>query len=321
MAKRDRLPDELLSRAFSTRRALELGVTPDRLRSSDLVAPYPGVRVAGPTPDSAAKLVAAYQPRLRATDVVSHVSAAHLWGMPLPQRLSLPISIDISATAPGRAPEARGVRGRQLALADDEVRQIGGIGVTSPALTWCLLGSILSIEDLIAVADYIVTPTRTRTALATLAELEECTLGRAGMRGVVATQRALPWVRVGPLSRPETLLRVVLVWAGIPEPAINTRILDSEGRFLAMPDIAWPDYRLASEYEGDYHRVERGQFHHDIGRIERMADEGWGVVRVSAPALFDETSVLVARIARRLTERGWSPPRPLDMRKVGRLRR
>lgn len=241
--------------------------------------------------------------------------------MPLPHLLSLPITIDISAMAPGRAPEARGVRGRQLTLAADDVREIGGVRVTSPSLTWCLLGGILSIEDLVAVADYVITPTRTRAALATLAELEECTLHRAGMRGVAAAQRALPWVRSGPLSRPETLLRVVLVWAGIPEPVINTRILDSEGRFLAMPDIAWPDYRLASEYEGDYHRVERGQFHHDIGRIERMADEGWGVVRVSAPALFDETPALVARVARRLAERGWVAPGRLDMRKVGRLRR
>jgi len=206
-------------------------------------------------------------------------------------------------------------------LSRHEVREIGGSRVTSPALTWCLLGSILSLEDLVAAADYLVTPTRNRPALATLDELDECVRGHRGMRGVTLSARAMPWVRVGPRSRPETLLRVVLVQGGIPEPVINERMLDARGRFLAMPDLAWPGYRLASEYEGDYHRVERNQFHHDIGRIERMADESWGVVRVSAPALFDETQQLVARVGRRLVDRGWTPPRRVDMRKVGRLLR
>ncbi len=256
---------------------------------------------------------------MRETDAVSHVSAAHLWGMPLPRRLTQPPTIDVSATAPGRAPELRGVHGRQLTLGAHEVREVGGIRVTSPALTWCLLGGILSVEDLVAAADYVVTSTRRQPALATLDELEECLRRRSPMRGIARARKAIPWVRSGPLSRPESLLRVVLVQAGIPEPVVNTKVLDSRGRFLAVPDLAWSGFRLAAEYEGDYHRVERGQFHHDTGRIERMADEKWAVLRVSAPALFDETPALVARVARRLTERGWTPPQRLDMRKVGRL--
>lgn len=258
---------------------------------------------------------------MRAADVFSHITAAHLWGMPLPLSLASPTLLHVAAVAPRRAVEGRGVRGHQLALVPDEVRVVDGLRVTDPSLTWCLLASILALEDLIAVGDFVITALPGTQPLGSLSSLKRAVAARPRLRGVVALRAALPLLRVGVRSRPESLFRVAIIQAGLPEPMVNRTIHDRRGRFLAMPDLSWPDFRVAAEYEGDYHRVERGQFHHDIGRIERMTDEQWSVLRVSAPALFDETHDLVARVARRLSERGWSPSRPIDMSRIGHLRR
>jgi hypothetical protein len=311
MPRRTPLPKALHARPFAVREALALGVTPDRLRSADLDAPFHGVR--GPRLEHGDILVRAsqYAPRMRHDHAFSHSTAAALWGIPLPRTSSS--RVDVAAPLPARAPEVRGVHGRQLTLRAEDVCRRNGVRVTAPALTWCSLGSILSVGDLVAAGDYLVTQ-----RLANMDSLADTIAERSGMRGLSRVRDALPLLREGAMSRPESLVRVLVTAVGMPEPAINLRIRD-RGVFLAMPDISWPAYRVAVEYEGDYHRTERGQFHRDIQRIERMVDAGWIVVRVSARALFDEPQALVERIARRLASRGWQGR--LDLRKVGHFAR
>ena len=47
-------------------------------------------------------------------------------------------------------------------------------------------------------------------------------------------------------------------------------------------DMGWDDIKVAVEYEGDHHRTDRRQFHHDIRRYEEIAELGWITVRVTA---------------------------------------
>jgi len=63
--------------------------------------------------------------------------------------------------------------------------------------------------------------------------------------------------------------------------------------------------KVALEYEGDHHRGVR-QFRDDIRRIERLADNGWLVIKVSADDVFDRPRELVDRVVRRLASRGLS---------------
>jgi hypothetical protein len=126
-------------------------------------------------------------------------------------------------------------------------------------------------------------------------------------------------VREGPFSRPESLLRYFVGWAGVPEPEINPSLVDERGSFLAMPDLAWPEFMFATEYEGDHHRG-IDQYRRDIRRIEVLIDAGWSVMKVSADDLFDHPGELVARVQRRLAARGWVGPRR-DLRRIGHVRR
>jgi len=109
------------------------------------------------------------------------------------------------------------------------------------------------------------------------------------------------------------------VWVGVPEPEVNPSLLDENGSFLAMPDLAWPEYMFAIEYEGDHHRGV-DQYRRDIRRIERLIDAGWSVMKISADDLFDRPDETVARVARRLTARGWTPQRR-ELRRIGHVRR
>lgn len=57
---------------------------------------------------------------------------------------------------------------------------------------------------------------------------------------------------------------------------------------MLHPDISIPDTRVAFEYEGDGHRVDRAQWYADIERRELVEAEGWRVVRVTARDLFHD---------------------------------
>jgi hypothetical protein len=108
---------------------------------------------------------------------------------------------------------------------------------------------------------------------------------------------------VGAWSRPETLLRLLIVRAGLPVPALNAPVI-LQDRMTVYPDITWPEYRIALEYDGRWHDAV-GQRASDSDRHERLVDAGWIVVRIRSVELFDQPSALVARLVLRLRDRGF----------------
>jgi very-short-patch-repair endonuclease len=93
-------------------------------------------------------------------------------------------------------------------------------------------------------------------------------------------------------SAPESRVRVALALAGLePVPQHEVRV---DGRFIARVDLAWPEARLALEYEGAYH-FEGIQIVRDDARFERLIAAGWRVIRLSAADLRDLDGV-VARV-------------------------
>ena len=95
-------------------------------------------------------------------------------------------------------------------------------------------------------------------------------------------------------SPQETRLRLLLVRGGLPTPVAQFVVRDG-GRFVARVDLAWPDRRLAVEYDGVWHG-ERGQFARDRDRLNRLLAAGWRVVFVTARDLH-RPQELVARVA------------------------
>ncbi|CAN5250945.1 hypothetical protein BH11ACT5_BH11ACT5_26630 [soil metagenome] len=91
---------------------------------------------------------------------------------------------------------------------------------------------------------------------------------------------------------------------GLPPALINEQVNDDRGSFLALPDRIWPDYRVAYEYEGDFHRGKR-RYRSDVHRVERLVDHDWTVVKATGDDLFDRPRELLYRVGSRLARAGW----------------
>ena len=113
---------------------------------------------------------------------------------------------------------------------------------------------------------------------------------------------ALDDARAGVDSRYETITRRAIVLAGLPEPVVHPLVI-VDG--IAMhPDLAYPEMRIAIEYEGDGHR-EQGRWDRDIDRYAALEAAGWIVVRVTKAHLARDGARCIARVAAARARRGW----------------
>ncbi len=138
--------------------------------------------------------------------------------------------------------------------------------------------------------------------------------------GFVRLARAAPLRRAGVRSRAETLLRLVIASAGLPEPVVAHPVLSTQRSpesWRAEADLAWPPFGVLVEYEGDEHRTSRRRFTTDVRRFDRYADEGWRAVRATRADVFEQPRELMGRLERRLRDGGWRPPRGWRLRQVG----
>ena len=256
---------------------------------------------------------------MRPDAAFSHGTAALLLGLPLPLYLHTS-SLDVSIPQRHHPPNGAGIVGhevanglwahRDLVHRDFAHDALFALPIVSAALMWSQLASALDLDDLVALGDALVTGPE---PLATVDELRFMAVSLAGNRGSKKLRQAADEVRRGPLSRPESLIRLQVLRAGIPEPRLNVTVRDQTGERLAMTDLCWPKYRTLVEYEGDYHRSSRSQFRSDITRMEMFTDGGWAGLRAHADDVFGDPNPCVARLWRRLEQRGWHPDaeRPL----------
>ena len=298
-----RLPD-LPHNPLSIARARSLGIEPARLRSRTLQRPYYGVRSLELDLDDVVERCRAYSQVMSDAAVFSHSTAARLWGMPLPQALAEELHVTVAV--PRRAPAGAGVIGHQQRLTPAERGNLRGLAVASPAATWAQLAELVTADDLTAVGEFVLTgnPFQMRLPLAEMSDIAAAIAVRSRGPGHRIRTAAAAQMMEGPLSRPETFVRLLVTRCGIPMPAINDDVYDEWGRWVAMPDLTWPEYRVALEYQGDHHRGQK-QFRDDITRLEKLIDAHWLVVQVTAAELYGDPRVIVERVAARLRSRGW----------------
>ncbi|MBD3941387.1 DUF559 domain-containing protein [Microbacterium sp. NEAU-LLC] len=337
--KRTPLPEHL-GRTFTVGAARAAGVSGSRLRAGDLDAPYRGVRVvkrvaavdAGTPPvrESDRSQVReqpqgesdALELRERALTLAltmppnqffTHVTAAILWGLPVPASLLRDSfgrlrDLDVGVFAPARHPRHAGVRGHQLRSGRNHVvvHAEHGVRLSSAASTWASLASVVRDEyDLVALGDAVVREpmfTNDPPALATMAQLAAA-VGAGRRIGVAALRAALPRVRTRSASRMETRCRLILVDAGLPEPELNHEVRGADGGLVACVDLAYAGHKIAIEYEGEHHLTDPDQWTKDIARYEALAAAGWFVIRVTKSQVFDARGDLVLRVRRALSAR------------------
>lgn len=279
------LPPDLLGRPFTVTEALARGLTPDHLRGRRFRAPFRGVRVAAELPETLELRCQAALLVLPHDAVFSHLTSARLQRVVVPgDWADEPLDVQTST----RGLRARGVRFR---TASAHLRaERAGLPVTSPATTWCQLASVLGLDDLVIAGDSLLRSGCVRAEQLVEASTQWC--GRPGARLARAGSHLLA---PGTDSPMETRLRLLLVRAGLPQPQVNVDVV-VDGAWLARPDLSYPQWRIAIEYEGDHHRTDRRQWKRDKARRRLLEDHGWLVIEVIDDDVYKTPELTVARI-------------------------
>lgn len=306
MPRSQPLPDGLGS-VFSTRDALNAGVSPGRLRSLDLIQPFRGANVVR-QPRTLRERAAACAARMHGEWAFCGVTAAALHGMPLPPALSSKYrALDIAVATPRTPPRAEGIIGHRYDGRSFFVVSLSGLPVVAGADAWCQLSAVLSREDLVAAGDYLLAGSSwagaQRKPLCSIEQLRAAVQRYAKKRGARNLRWALERVRLGVDSRPESLLRLLLVAAGVPEPVVHHAIEVAGGAITLHPDLALPSLGVVFEYQGDGHR-ERNRFLGDIDRNELLRAAGWEVIEVTSKDLFEDREAFISRVLAVLRRRG-----------------
>lgn len=274
---------------FTIRQGLERGYTAAELRSMAFTKPARGARITASVGDAARALLEAVRVLARDDSFFCHTTAARIHGMPLPARFEKEATVHLASPTDGSRMRRKGVVGHRLRSA---VVEVDGMRVEARADAFVHLATMLSLEELVAVGDWLVS-TKRRDRL-TVSDLADALRRYEGARGLHLARRALALVRVGAESPCESLLRLLIIGA-LPEPILQHEVFDATGVFVARIDVSWPRLKLGVEYDGEHH-TEPAQQERDRIRLEKLRALGWHIIVVTNDDLKDGGVRILQRI-------------------------
>jgi hypothetical protein len=121
---------------------------------------------------------------------------------------------------------------------------------------------------------------------------EDRILARADPRGTRQALFLLNLATGQAESPPESWTMLDLVDAGLPAPVAQFRIYDLAGNEIYRLDFAWPELRIAVEYDG--YEAHENRVDRDAARDEDLRRRGWTVIRANATDLKDPKRLIAA---------------------------
>ena len=270
------LPRVDLPRLVVRRQLLAAGWTDHELRrqrrSGELVSLGRGAYLPAPgTPprhEVRHALLAAVRDEREAGDgVLSHVSAAVLlglstWGLPLDR-----IHRTRDRRTGGRV--GTGVHVHAAPLASEEVVEVDGLFVTSPARTVIDIARTGGLDAAVAVADSAL-----HKHLTDPGELARAARRCTGWPGAPKARRVVALADGDSDSVGESRSRLEIQRAGLPAPILQWKV-EADGRAFEV-DFGWPELHTVGEFDGlfKYGRlVEPGQDPADVVVAEKLRED------------------------------------------------
>jgi very-short-patch-repair endonuclease len=289
-ASRTDLLDAGLSRHVIDRRA----------RTGDLHRVHRGLYLVGHT--ALAPRAAEFAAILACGDraVISHRSAAFLWGM-IERR---PAEVDV--TLVGRRCRAKeGIRLHLLSQIDErrDVRCVENLPITSPARTLVDLAAASTTAELEralneARAQRLVNDGQLRGVLTRAGRRP----GTALLRKLLINETESGFTR----KEAERLMRRLLHDADLAQPHCNAKIRGME------VDFCWAEQRLIVEVDGFQFHGHRSAFERDRKKDQLLTAAGYTVIRVTWRQLRDEPIRVAAVIAAALSAGMFALTRPRE---------
>jgi very-short-patch-repair endonuclease len=187
-----------------------------------------------------------------------------------------------------------GVSVRRASVDETQVRH--GLQVTSPLRTVLDCARELSLTDAVVIADSAL-----RKRLVTIDELRSAAAAASG-------RRAAKLRRVAALADPrcgsvlESLLRVLLVEAGVSLDRTQWTIRDDDGAFVAVVDFAWLPARLIVEADGFEFHSERSDYRKDRRRANAYCRLDWRLLRFTWEDIHLEPDYVVEAVRHELAK-------------------
>jgi hypothetical protein len=177
----------------------------------------------------------------RAPSVVSHRSAAAVWGLPVVGARGTAVHLTVTGAS---GPDTRRTYVRHAVATPPSVRVVDGIPVTSAARTVVDLARTDGFLTAVAAGDAAlrrgaVTPDELRA--------EVVAVGRG--RGVRVARDVVAFVDGGSESAGESLSRVRMREVGVPAPALQHVVRDDQG-FVGRVDFWWEAVGVVGEFDG-----------------------------------------------------------------------
>ncbi len=236
-------------------------------------------------PQDATLKLEAVARRVPAKYAFSGPTAARLLGLDI--AWCEPIEVTIGRDVPVRA--RAGVKLRRAGLPESDVVVRHGFRTTSPMRTICDLGSRADAVESVVAVDMAL-----RAGLVQLSRLTSHVRTHSGEKGIKRLRRAVRLADPRSESPMETRLRMLLIRARLPGPAVQAELRDASGHFIARADLYYPDRRLVIEYDGENHK---DRLVADLRRQNALVNAGYHLLRFTAADLRAPESV-VAHVRR-----------------------
>lgn len=247
--------------------------------------------------DHRAELVHLARAELCRGEVLALESAALVHGLPLLR--AVPDLVEVIEDGDGRS-WRRGLRRiRSAPLPDDQVTQVDGFRLTSPARTVVDLTRLRGLEA--GLVSWEAARWQARVA-GSLEVFDAGTIRAISLlerrTGITRARRALECASAWSQSPMETRSLLAINTLGLPTPVQQFKVRNEWNEMLGIADFAWPDLGVLGEYDGEGKYLElahRDESPMDVLRREKRRQESmeadgwifarWGKQEVARPRL------------------------------------
>ena len=312
------LPDQPITKAL----LLDGGITKDmietQLRNGRLRRLRQGVYVAASAcsddPAQQHVLLSYAEATANPDAVVSHQSAALVWGLPSPSPhgwADQPVSVTLPARRGYRRHALPAIHHVATLPPDQVVRDAAGYAVTSLPRTAVDMAAGLPLPDALVILDaaaralcagFVAEPRRSDYSNPRLIRASRQMLAEvARQRRRTGLLPAIELVEPCRESAAESLSAGQFELAGVPRPEFQAKIRTRVGQFF--PDCFWREHGVVGECDGAGKYRDPNETVREKERHQILHDLGYGVVRWLAKEIMFQPAVVVARVQRELDSR------------------
>jgi hypothetical protein len=168
--------------------------------------------------------------------------------------------------------------------------QVGGRPATTPAWTAIEVARGLRRPRALATLDAAL-----RSGTCTRDDLRRAAERQAGRRGIGTARTLLDLASPKAESPMESEARMVMIDGGLPPPVLQYEVVDLQGYTWRL-DFAWPELRVAAEYDGvDWHSGPDA-FRRDRRRSSALQELEWLIVPIIAEDVRQRPRELIRRL-------------------------